>query len=82
MQLADFSGEPLGFEHLQPRATREQFPLEVSRGSEEKLEVGKILFISGWDFLLRMVQGQVAEVKTFFAVCTKHDAYRLAATAR
>ena len=81
MQLSDFIGEPLGFEHLEPRASREQLPLEVGCGSEEKLEVGKILFVSDWDFLLRVVQGQVSEVKTLFAVGTEHDAHGLAAVA-
>lgn len=81
MQPPDFVGEPLRFEHLEPRASREQLPPEVGRGSKEKLEVGKILFVSGLYFLLRVVQGQVAEVKTFFAVGTKHDAHRLAAIA-
>jgi len=81
MQLSDFVGEPLRFEHLEPRASREQMPLEVGGGSEEKLEVGKILFVSDWDFLLHLVQGQVSEVKTFFAVGTEHDAHGLAAVA-
>lgn len=81
MQLADFVGEPLRFEHLEPRASREQFSLEVGGGSEEKLEVGKILFVNGLNFLLRVVQGQVSEVITFFAVGAKHDAHRLAAVA-
>lgn len=81
MQPPDFVGEPLRFEHLEPRAAREQFPLEVGCGSEEKLEVGKILFVNGLNFLLRVVQGQVSEVKTFFAVGAKHDAHRLAAIA-
>ena len=81
MQLSDFIGKPLRFENLQPRASREQFPFEVGRGSEEKLKVGKILFVSGLYFLLRVVQGQVAEVITFFAVGAKHDAHRLASIA-
>ena len=81
MQPPDFVGKPLGFEHLQPRASREQFSLEVGRGSEEKLEVGKIMFVNGLNFLLRVVQGQVSEVKTFFAVGTEHDAHGLAAVA-
>ena len=81
MQLSDFIGKPLRFEYLQPRASREQFPFEVGRGSEEKFEVGKILFVSGLYFLLRVVQGQVAEVISFFAVGAKHDANRLAAIA-
>ena len=81
MQLSDFVGEPLRFEHLEPRASREQMPLEVGGGSEEKLEVGKILFVNGLNFLLRLVQGQVSEVKTFFAVGTEHDAHGLAAVA-
>lgn len=81
MQPPDFVGEPLRFEHLEPRASREQFPLEVGRGSEEKLEVGKILFVNGLNFLLRVVQGQVSEVITFFAVGSEHDVHRLAAIA-
>lgn len=81
MQLSDFIGKPLGFENLQPRASREQFPFEVGRGSEEKLKVGKILFVSGLYFLLCVMQGQIAEVITFFAVGAKHDAHRLAAIA-
>ena len=65
MPLKYLFGERLGRDHLQPAAARHQVCLEVGGGAYEHLIVG--VAVGGFDFLLGVVDGQVAHVVLFHA---------------
>ncbi len=67
MPLPYFIGQPLGFKHFQPCTSRKQLPLEVGGGSQIEFIVGKVLLLIALEFLLGVVQRQVAEITRVFS---------------
>ena len=67
MPLPYFIGQPLGFKHFQPCATRKQLSLEIGGGTQIEFKVGKILLFIALELLLGVVQRQVAEITRVFS---------------
>ena len=67
MPLPYFIGQPLRFKHFQPGTSRKQLSLEIGGGSQTEFKVGKVLLLIALEFLLRVVQRQVAEIMRMFS---------------
>ena len=67
MPLPHFVSQPLRFKHFQPCASRKQLSLEVGGGTQIEFKVGKVLVLIALEFLLGVVQRQVAEITRVFS---------------
>ena len=67
MPLPYFISQPLRFKHFQPCTSRKQLSLEVGGGSQIEFKVVKVLLLIVLELLLRVVQGQVAEITRVFS---------------
>ena len=67
MPLPNFISQPLRFKHFQPCTSRKQLSLEVGGGSQIEFKVAKVLLLIALELLLRVVQGQVAEITRVFS---------------